>query len=280
MGLFSDVAERIRKKNQAAEYRRSAKDYVDKGKTIYYKTNGDLQVVVQSVKQMIDEHFLYKKKMIEQLNNELLPISNNFENRWTETKVNDISLGNDNQNISLQNSIFHDLQSNFFPNNPIPNAVDILDFFFGDADEEYWDARQKRDEAKIFYEQMKAEREKMRLIKSQLSNIKNYISDERKMIDSLFTKIEGIVKSLPLSMNNLNKKEINYLIGINKISLILSNLLTVNFLNKEMKVTEEYEKAITNLQMVESKIANLPNIESGLKGLMVLSNALENVVLH
>jgi hypothetical protein len=276
--LFDDMKEKSSKRRQAEEYRRSAKKYVQDGERIYNNAYSEVSSYSYETSYKIEQHYSYKQRIVKEISGDVSPVLSRFNSFNIDRRVLEAP---SIDTLSLSSISGKDLlggfSASFAPSFPIPSIFDL----FSDPEEEYWEARRQKDEAKRFYENMKYERDRLRNVKEKLRNIRYYMDDEKKLLDSLNMKLRNITTQLNTGMNktSFTKDEADYLKGIHKIAMQISDLLTIKFLNENFTITDQYQLAFGKIKEINQALEETPSISSGNEGFKRLLDILGGSIL-
>lgn len=262
--FFDDMKEKSAKRKQAEEYRRSAKKYVADGERIYNKAYSEVTAYSNETSYKIDQHYSYKQRIIKELGSDVKPVLSRFNSFDIDKRIFDAP-SIDTSSLGALSGM--SLMQGFSSSKPLLQIPSIFDLF-GDPEEEYWEARRQRDQAKWFYEDMKYERQKLNTIKDNMRTIRNYIYDEKQILENLVLKVKNITSQLKSSMmkTSFSQLEADYLKGIHKIALSISELLTTRFLNDDFTITSQYKSTFERIKEINNAIATAPTISEGSDG--------------
>lgn len=255
--IFSDAKDSMDRSRQAREYLSQAKQYVREGEEIYNRAYHKVSSYAAETEYKLREHTEYKKRIAKDLGSNIGNTLRNFSQFDIDSKT--ISTP-PIQNIQVSGgdlSVFSSAVSSCMPQIEIPS---IFDMFISDDD--YYEARRQRDEAKQYKQQMKYEREKLNNYKEKMSEIRSFITSERNELDSLMDKIKKMTNELEAGMkkNNFSKEEAEYLKGIHKITEYVAKLLSTQFLNDTFSITEKYQKAFDGVKNINQNLPYAPSV--------------------
>lgn len=265
--FVDDMKEKAEKREKIKEYRKRAKKYVEDGEKIYNRAYSEISSYSADTKYKIDQHYNYKQSLIKEISNEIKPVLVNFEKFNIDKRIIDIS----NSNISISSSLkgcdnFSHYSSTHVPVLILPKLIEL----FSDPEEEYWEAREQKNEAELFYEKMKYEKERLNNVKAQMKNIRCFIEDEKMMLDSLMAKTRKITAQLQIELtkNSFSQEQSEYLKGIHKIAVGIKDILEVKFLDDSLNITDEYQMAYKRVKEINTLLDNAPLINKGNSNLL------------
>ncbi|MDF2892046.1 MAG: hypothetical protein K0R80_2413 [Clostridia bacterium] len=270
--IFDDMKEKSDKRRRAEEYRRRAREYVKDGERIYNEAYSQVTSYSYETSCKIENHYNYKQRIIKEISSDVSPVLSRFNSFDIDHKVFDAPSVNDSLLSSLSGKDLFSGVSSFASTLSIPSILDL----FSDPEEEYWEARRQKDEAKRFYEDVKYEREKLRNIKEKMRIIRSYIDDEKQLLDSLVSKVNNITSQLRLGMTktSFTQSEADYLKGVHRIAQNMSELLTTRFLDNNFTITSQYQLSFDRLKQINSSIEVAPSVTEGTEGIRKLLDIL------
>ncbi|MCD8503247.1 MAG: hypothetical protein LRY71_18320 [Bacillaceae bacterium] len=141
--------------------------------------------------------------MLKELSSDIIPLLSDFDSFDIDRRVMEPPSVSSSSFASLSGTALFGKHA-FAPTREVPSLFDL----FGDSEEEYWEARRQRDEAKWFYEDMKYEKEKLKNVKEKMRMIRFFIDDEKKLLDGLNEKLKKISSELKIRV-----KQVHFLEG-------------------------------------------------------------------
>lgn len=257
MGFFdflSEAKENMDKRRQAREYISQAKQFIREGDEIYQKAYDKVCSYASETEYRLHEHLKYKKKIAQELGSNVETTLKNFKQFNIESKVTDTSSIN---SYGTDVSIFKSAFSGVISNTDIPSILDIFA-----SDDDYYEAKMQKDEAKRYKERMKMERAKLNNYKEQMSEIRSFISSEKSELDSLMEKVKIMTRELQSGMqkNSFIQEEADYLKGIHKITECIISLLSTQFLNDSLSITQKYQKIFYGVKSINQNLPYAPSI--------------------
>lgn len=251
--LFSDVKDNMDKSRQAREYLQRAKELVQEADDIYDRAYSRVSSYASETEYKLSKHNDYKNKIAKELGSTVETSLKSFSNFNIDSKI--ISVPDIKTDVSGIN--FGSMVSCCMPHIDTPS---IFDMFISDDD--YYEAKRQRDEAKRYKEEMKLERDKLNNYKEKMSEIQLFIDSERTELDSLMGKITKMTSELNVAMqkNSFTKQEANYLKGTHKIAEYVANLLSTEFLGDSFSISQRYKKAFDGIKTLNQNLPYSPSI--------------------
>lgn len=259
MGIFDllgDVKERVERQQKAKEYLRDAKKYVKDGKELYEKAYDKVMAYTRETNYLLERHSQYKKQKFEEFSHNIQPVLHDFRSFNIDNKIAAMQ-------IDASTSSHFDFDHTSIVNIPTISVFDVIDFF--SANEDYYEARQKRDEAKYYYQSMRCEKERLYSLKDNMYIIRQHIEEERRLLADFFEKLQTISKELTNSMNReaFSPDEAKMLSGICGIAEKIGRLLSAKFLDGNVSITEEYQKNFDQVKRINQSLQEIPNVTGG-----------------
>ena len=265
-GIFGEMKENNDRRSEAREYNKRAQEYVRDGREIYEKAQDDVSSYSFKTKLKVEEHYNYKRRVVGELSKDVYPVLSSFKNFDIDSKIFDTPSISNTSNNSLGALIggassFDSISGSLIAILPIPNILNL----FGNADEEYYEARRQRDEAKSYYESMKHEREKLRNIKENMRVIRIFMEDEKQLIDSMESKLKTISSQLKenMSKDSVSVKEADYLKVLHAIAESINGLISNKFLDDNLSVSKQYKSSFDKLKAIDTSLGSEPSLKQG-----------------
>ena len=255
MGLFDSMKDNMERRQRTREYLKSAKEYINDGEELYQNAYEKVLRRADKTRDAIRKHVEYKKDISRRLGEEILPTIENFQVPDFTTKIDPPFIDGKKAGLTTFSNSF----TSAVCMNPVP-IPSIMDLFV--SEEDYLEARNQRDEAKQFKQQMKYERERLYEYKDRMSMITSAISEEHNQIDALMEKLDTMtdkMKSFEKSGNH-STKEIEYMKAIKKISEAVCKLLSADFLNDNMEISDHYKNIMEGIEQINCAIPSANNI--------------------
>lgn len=251
-----NVFENAEKKREAREFISQAKQYVSEGDSIYEKAYNNVMAYASETEYKLKQHAEYKQKLARELGSNVGNTLKNFSRFNIDSKVMEaptISGSSGGMDIS----VFKSATSSCMPRIDTPSIFDLFA-----SDDDYYEAKRQRDEAKRYKERMKVERERLYRYKEQMGELQSFISSERSELESLMTKVNKMTAELNSGMekNRFTREEADYLKGIHKITEQVANLLSTQFLTDSFSITSKYQKLYDGIKQINQNLPIAPSI--------------------
>ena len=252
--LFSDTKNSIDKNRQAKEYIRRAKELISEGNSIYEKAYNKVTSYASETEYRLRQHTDYKKQLVKELGGTIGTTLKDFEHFNIDIKT--IST----PSIQESNTGLYSFGSAISSCMPHLDVLSILDMFISDDD--YYEAKRQRDEAKLYKERMKMERDKLNNYKEKMSEIRTFISSEKSELDSLMEKLKKMTNELKGSMqkSSFSIEEAEYLKGTHKIAEYIVALLSTEFLSDTFAINQKYQKVFSDIKNINQNLPCAPSI--------------------
>lgn len=262
MGIFDSMKDNMERRQRTREYIKAAKEYIKDGEELYANAYEKVMRRAEKTNRVIEKHIDYKKKVAKTLGEDILPVINNVH-------IPNIAVDIDPPFIDGKKAGLTDFSVSFancVSMNPVP-IPSIMDIFV--SEEDYWEARNQRDEAKAFKQQMKYERECLYAYRDKMSVIEGLIGEERQQIDDLLDKLDKITNKMK-SFKSTNE-EIEYVRAMKKISEGICKLLTADFLKENLDISADYKNILEGIEQINCAIPNANSIsESQIKEIAMM----------
>lgn len=171
MGLFDSMKDNMERRQRTREYLKSAKEYINDGEELYQNAYEKVLRRADKTRDAIRKHVEYKKDISRRLGEKILPTIENFQVPDLTAKIDPPFIDGKKAGLTTFSNSF----ASAVCMNPIP-IPSIMDLFV--SEEDYLEARNQRDEAKQFKQQMKYERERLYEYKDRMSMITSAISED------------------------------------------------------------------------------------------------------
>lgn len=255
MGFLSGMKDNMERRQRTREYLQSAKEYIKDGEELYQNAYDRVLRRAEKTQNAMRKHMEYKREVSRRLGDEILPTIQNFH-------VPNISVNIDPPFIEGKKaglSTFDNVLASVICQNPIP-IPSIMDLFI--SEEDYQEARNQRDEAKQFKQQMKFERERLYAYRDRMSMITDMLSEERNQIDTLLRKLDFMTNKLETFEQNEkhNEREVEYIKAIKKISEAICKVLSADFLTDDMEISNSYKNIMNGIEQINCSIPATDNI--------------------
>lgn len=263
MGIFSDAKDNYEKRQKAAEYRYDARKYINEGKEIYETAYNKLVSMSYDVQSEISNYVRFKKQKLNEMNDILKNLNcdeKNINSSALEIEFNHLEPSSVHAHTFVTGESFFDELGAIFSTIPTPSISD----FFTDSTMDYYEAKSEREEAKFYKEAMKSERESLNNTREAMRSIKSYIYSEKKEIEKLIDILKKI------TINECNDKD--QLEAIYKITNLLAETLTTQFINNNYAITEQYNNVHAQIESINDNLYSVPVLSdinwSNIKSLM------------
>ena len=263
MGIFSDAKDNYEKRQKAAEYRYDARKYINEGKEIYETAYNKLVSMSYDVQSEISNYVRFKKQKLNEMNDILKNLNcdeKNINSSALEIKFNHLEPSSVHAHTFVTGESFFDELGAIFSTIPTPSISD----FFSDSTMDYYEAKSEREEAKFYKEAMKSERESLNNTREAMRSIKSYIYSEKKEIEKLIDILKKV------TINECNDKD--QLEAIYKITNLLAETLTTQFINNNYAITEQYNNVHAQIESINDNLYSVPVLSdinwSNIKSLM------------
>lgn len=143
----------------------------------------------------------------------------------------------------------------------MPSTPSILDMILDEY--QYEKAKEQREEAMAYKEQMKEERSKLNALRDKLNNISTYIASEQKQIGDLTQKVVNISGQLESAMQrtSFTPEQAKYLKAIRKIALMISDQISTEFISGRLEISSKYKAQAETLNRLNAAIPASPAID-------------------
>lgn len=263
--LFNDVKENVDKSRQAREYIKRAKELIREGDDIYERAYSKVMSYASETEYRLNQHMNYKKEIVKELGGSIGETLRNFKNFNIDSKIAIPSFISDSKVItdsSIKGTSFglNSFESAMSSCIPQIDASSILDMFISDDD--YYEARRQRDEARAYKERMKMARDKLNNYKEKMNEIRSFINSEKTELESLVSKLKKMTDELKSGMQkrSFGMQEAEYLKGIHKIAEYVANLLSTEFLEDGFYINKRYQKAFAGIKNINQNLPYTPSI--------------------
>lgn len=271
--LFSDAKDNMDKSRQAREYIQRAKELVREGDDIYERAYDKVTSYASETQYRLRQHMDYKKEVAKELGGSIGETLRDFKNFNVDAKI---LTAPSIQESSTGLRVFESAALSIMPRVELPS---IFDMFISDDD--YYEAKRQRDEARYYKERMKIEREKLNNYKEKMSEIRSFIDSEKRELDSLMSKLKKMTGDLKTGMHKsgFSMEEAEYLKGIYGITECIVDLLSTEFLCDGFSINQRYQKAFTDVKNINQNLPNAPSI-SDVNTVSTIKRILDGTIVH
>lgn len=259
MGFFDfweDVKDNHEKSKEARECIQRAKELVKEGDRIYEAAYDKVQSYASETEYRLKRHMSYKQDIAKELGGNIGSTLKAFADFHIDEKI--ISAPSiQERNSTVKN--FRDSLASCVVSTPF-DMPSVLDAFISDDD--YYEAKHQKDEAKRYKERMKMERESLYEYKDKMAEIRIFIDEEKSELDSLMEKIRKLTGDLNTGMkkSTFSSKEAEYLKGIHKIAECIVTLLSTEFLTDGFSINQRYQNAFSAIKNINQNLPYAPSI--------------------
>jgi hypothetical protein len=243
------------------KYRKSAKEFIQGGKSLYNKAYSDIVCYVKETNDRIEQHYRYKQHLLWEISQDGKQVLHQYTNFYIDWKVFETPRIKSSLLDSYSGrGIIANFSASIVPSFSVPG---ILSLHSG-SNKEYEKAKRQWNEAKQFYEEMILERERFHHTKEKMKEIRSFIHVERKLLDRIITKVKQITAQLNSSIkrSSFSRLEADYLKVIHKIAETISELLTTKFLTDDIRVSGQYEDVFEKIKIIYKAFKKAPSIIS------------------
>lgn len=258
--LFSDVKDNMDRSKEAREFLRQAKELTKEGEAIYDRAYDKVSSYASETEYKLRRHMDYKKTIAKELNSGSIAVTlRDFKQFNIDKKIismptiKDVTIKESNVGLGgLSHAV-----SSLDVRAELPS---ILDMFISDDD--YYEARRAKDEAKRFKERMKMEREELYSCKEKMAEICSFIIEEKDELDALMNKIKKITSELEDAMkqNSFTEQQAIYLKSIHQIAECVAALLSEDFLSDTLNIKQRYMNIFNEIKNINQNLPYAPSI--------------------
>ena len=271
--LFSDAKDSMDKSRQAREYIQRAKELVREGDDLYERAYSKVTSYASETEYRLRQHMNYKKEVAKELGGSIGGTLRDFKNFNINVKT--ITAPSIQESSSGLRG-FESAMSSCMPRIDMPS---IFDMFISDDD--YYEAKRQRDEARNYKERMKMERDKLNDYKEKISEIRSFIDSEKSELDSLMGKLKKMTGELKTGMqkSSFSMEEAEYLKGIHKIAECVVGLLSTEFLSDGFSINQRYQKAFAGVKSINQNLPYVPSI-SDVNTVRTIKRILDGTIVY
>lgn len=257
MGFFDTIGENYERSRKTSEFRRKAREYVDRGQEIYSDAYTRVMETVFKTKDKMYEQNRFKQNILHKLDSQVKPVIQDFGKFNIEERVIQVPEIDASQGAGfalLENNMSSVIMS---PSDTYSRLSDILC-----SDDDYYEAQSKMYEAKQFRETMKLRKEELYSYRERLKELWEYMYQEQSVVNALTNKVLTLTDLLKQGMNKttFTKEEADHLKVVNRIAQKICDCLTSEFINKDMVLTDGYKAAFANIERINNAIPDTPQI--------------------
>ena len=243
MGLFDKAKDNYEKRQKIAEWNYQAREYVSEGQRVYEEAYGNLAYACMKVENKMRDFVRWKQKILDEINRTLRDIDSQHQDLHMSAKVDFINLETCAVTQSEQlDCVDHALAAWVLPS--------VSDLFHNISSEEYYEAKQNMQQAKMYKAQMKAKRDELKQTKHAVQSIPGFISDEKSQIEQLMDKFRKTAQNI----NQSNAEERTA--SLCQIAKLIADSLSTKFIDNQYQVTEQYADIHRQIAMTNQSLEN------------------------
>jgi hypothetical protein len=264
MGLFDlfDVMKKsARKRKKAEKCRKSAKEYIQGGKSLYNKAYSDIVCHMKETNDRIEQHYRYKQHLLWEISQDVKQVLQQCTNFYIDRRVFETPRFSSSLVDSYSGrGVIANFSASIVPSLSVPRILSL----HSNSNEEYEKAKRQKKKAKQFYEEMILERERFYHAKEKMKEIRSFIYVEKKLLDRIITKVKQITAQLNSSIkrSSFSSLEAGYLKVVHKIVETINELLTTKFLTDTIRVSGQYEDVFEKIKIIYKALKKAPSILS------------------
>jgi hypothetical protein len=258
--LFNDAKDNMDKRRQAQEYLQRARELVREGNEIYETAYEKVSAYAFETQLRIQKHTNYKNEIAKELGGNIGTTLQKFQDFNIDKKTIETPMAITTPSLyesKTGESMFASAVTDCLPRIEMPS---IFNMFISEDD--YYAARNQRDEAKLYKERMRMEREKLNAYKEKMGEIRSFMDSEKNVLSSLMSKLRGMTDELSNSMqqDSFTTEKANYLKGIHAIAGKIVTLLSTQFLTESFNINQGYREIFEAIEEVDQNLPSVPSI--------------------
>ncbi|MDE6672871.1 MAG: hypothetical protein K2K16_11870 [Ruminococcus sp.] len=242
MGLFDKAKDNYEKRQKIAEWNYQAREYISEGQRVYEEAYGNLAYACSKVEYKMQDFVRWKQKVLNEINNTLKTIDSQHSDLKLSLKVDFINL----ETCAVTQNEQLDCVDRALATWVVPS---ISDLFHNVSSEEYYEAKQNMQQAKMFKYQMRAKRDELKQAKYAVQEIPNFISDEKNQIEQLMDKFRKTAENI--SQSNTEER----IESLQQIAKLIADSLTTKFIDNQYQITEQYQDIHRHIAMTNESLA-------------------------
>ncbi|MDE6034841.1 MAG: hypothetical protein K2G36_02915 [Ruminococcus sp.] len=243
MGLFDKAKDNYEKRQKIAEWNYQAREYVSEGQRAYEEAYGNLAYACMKVENKMQDFVRWKQKVLDEINRTLKTLNSQHSDLKLSLKVDFINL----ETCSVTQNEQLDCVDRALATWVVPSVSDL---FHNISIEEYYEAKQNMQQAKMYKAQMKAKRDELKQAKYAVQAIPTFISDEKSQIEQLMDKFRKTAQNI----NQSNAEERTA--SLCQIAKLIADSLSTKFIDNQYKVTEQYTDIHRQIAMTNQSLEN------------------------
>ena len=259
--------ERRRAKEEAADYRREAKNILSEAKDLYeddYKElKGETQRRINKLNDLVRSYNRYKADCLQELGGDINDTIENFKRFNISSRV--ISMPNISSNFS---SSMPNISASSFSSSIMPGGgLNLISLVLSSASDPYKDRDKALDqlyEARDYLAKVQDAIAELKIVYRSLESSRTYVEDEKTYLTQLMGKIRAIMPRLKNAMtqNSFTEKEASTLQGVLKIAELIKKTLETQLAEKGGDISANYKKYSQKIRDINKLIPAQPVIES------------------
>ena len=259
--------ERRRAKEEAADYRREARNILSEAKDLYeddYKElKGETQRRINKLNDLVRSYNRYKADCLQELGGEINDTIENFKRFNISSRV--ISMPNISSNFS---SSMPNISTSSFSSSIMPGGgLNLISLVLSSASDPYKDRDKALDqlyEARDYLAKVQDAIAELKIVYRSLESSRTYVEDEKTYLTQLMGKIRAIMPRLKNAMtqNSFTEKEASTLQGVLKIAELIKKTLETQLAEKGGDISANYKKYSQKIRDINKLIPAQPVIES------------------
>lgn len=259
--------ERKRLKEEAADYRREARNTLSEAKDLYeddYKElKGETQRQINKLNDLVRSYNRYKADCLQELGGEISDTIENFKRFNISSRV--ISMPNISSNFS---SSIPNISTSSFSSSVMPGGgLNLISLVLSSAIDPYKDRDKALDqlyEARDYLAKVQDAIAELKVVYNSLKSSRTYVEDEQTYLTQLMGKIRAIMPRLKSAMNqnSFTEKEASTLQGVLKIAELIKKTLETQLSDKGGDISANYKKYSQKIRDINNLIPAQPVIES------------------
>lgn len=243
MGFFDKAKDNYEKRQKIAEWNYQAREYISEGQRVYEEAYGNLAYACMKVENKMRDFVQWKQKILDEINCALKNIDSQHQDLHMSSKVDFINL----EACSVTQNEQLDCVDRALATWVMPSVSDL---FHNISSEEYYEAKQNMQQAKMYKAQMKAKRDELKQAKHAVQEIPTFISDEKSQIEQLMDKFRRTAENI----NQSNTEERTA--SLCQIAKLIADSLSTKFIDNQYQVTEQYTDIHRQISMTNQSLEN------------------------
>ena len=258
-GAVESAASNMERRKQTREYLKIAKEIVEEADGMYERAYNRALEDAYKTEKVLREHTYYKEKVAKELGEEILP-------KIKKINIPDICVQKpqapyrEGKKVGLDVNVFSHSVSSLVIQNPVP-LPSVLDMFV--SEEDYRAARNQKDEAKYYKQQLKYEREKLMEYRDAMGHLRECVSLEKRELDNLVSKLKYMLQEMKKleGKSSVSEEEKTYFEGVQSISKAIAQLLSEEFLGNNMELATAYKNILQDVEKINTSLPMMPSIK-------------------